>query len=280
MIYKEGKYAGYDGTRMFMAKWIPQGENPRAILIAVHGLGSHGGGMKNIGEYLAEKGIAVFAPDMRGFGHYSGTKGHVMKYEEYIEDMQNIVMQVKDEFKNKLTFLYGTSLGGLHVIWYVLTYPQLIDGIVLSCPAVAQSAEVGLGRLFAARILSLLNVKRYYRGDVPIEDSTRSPEVIERHKKDPLRFEGVTPRFGVEVLKAANRGFKMGYSIVVPVLYQQAGADKLVSPEKSRQFYDSIELKDKSWIQYDGLFHELHEEPEREQVLSDIYSWLDHRMPT
>ncbi|UCE10929.1 MAG: lysophospholipase [Candidatus Thorarchaeota archaeon] len=280
MIFKEGTYTGYDGTRMFMAKWIPQSEDPRALLIAVHGLGSHGGDMRTIGEFLAERGIAVFAPDMRGFGHYSGTKGHVMKYEEYIEDMQNIVMEVKDEFKNKLTFLHGSSLGGLHVIWYALTYPRVTDGIVLSCPAVAQSVEVGWGKLFIAKILSLLNVKRYYTGYVPVEDATRNPDVVERHKKDPLRFEGVTPRFGVEVLKAVNRALKMGPSILVPILYQQAGADKLVSPEKSKQFFDSIEFKDKAWILYDGLYHELHEEPESDRVLTDLYSWLDHRMPT
>ncbi|MHA2071147.1 MAG: alpha/beta hydrolase, partial [Candidatus Thorarchaeota archaeon] len=116
MKFKETKYVGFDGTRMFMASWIPDNERPRALIIAIHGLGSHGLDLATIGEFMADKGIAVFAPDMRGFGHYEGQKGHVMRFNEYIEDIQNLVMQVKDRFLNKITYLFGASLGGLMVL--------------------------------------------------------------------------------------------------------------------------------------------------------------------
>lgn len=280
MKYEESKYIGYDGLRMFMSQWIPDSERPRALIIAIHGLGSHGGDMRTIGEYFASRDFAVFAPDMRGFGHYSGIKGHIMRYEEYIEDMENIVMQVKDRFPNRITFLYGSSLGGLHLIWYVVTYKGVVDGIILSCPAVAQNIKINRATYLAGYFLSLLNVKRYYSSGIPLEDGCRSPEVIERHKHDPLRFERVTPRLAIECLRAADSGFRLGPQITLPVLYQQAGADKIVSPEKSKQFYETIASKDKSWVLYPGLYHELHEEPEREQVFQDIYNWLDRRLPT
>ncbi len=263
-----------------MASWLPDDDLPRANLVAVHGLGSHGGDMKNIGEYFAERGIAVFAPDMRGFGHYSGFKGHVMKYDEYIEDMQNIVMFAKDQYSNKATFCFGSSLGGLHVIWHALTYPRSIDGILLACPAVAQNLDIGIGKLILGKILSLLNVKYYMGHELMFEDACRSPEVCERHRTDPLRFEKVTPRFGIEGLKAAKRGFELASELTLPVFYQQAGADKLISPEKSREFFDNIASKSKTWKLYEGLYHELHEEPEKEQVLQDMYEWMDTRLPT
>lgn len=280
MKFKETKYVGFDGARMFMASWIPDNEKPRALLIAIHGLGSHGLDLATIGEFMAEKGIAVFAPDMRGFGHFDGQKGHVMRFNEYVEDIQNLVMQVKDRFLNKITFLFGSSLGGLMVLRYVMAYPRTVDGILLQCPAVAQTLDISPIRRFLAKILSLLNVKMYYEDEVDLADGSRSPDVIKRHETDPLRVSGVTPRFGIEALRASEQTFEEGGRIALPVFYQQAGEDKLISPERSKEFFETISSKDKTFRMYEGLYHELHEEPEKDVVLADMYAWLQKRLPT
>ncbi len=280
MRFKESKYIGYDGTRMFMATWIPDDERPRALLIAIHGLGSHGLDLAVLGEYLAERGVAVFAPDMRGFGHFEGRKGHVMRFDEYIEDIQNIVMQSKDRYLNTLTYLFGGSLGGLKVIRYVVAYPNTVDGILLQCPAVAHSIDINPVTKLFANILSILNVKRYFGDFTEYEDGTRNPEAIRRHEEDPLRFEQVTPRFGMEALKASKESFDFGPRITLPVFYQQGGEDKLVPADESEKFYETIASADKTFRLYDGLYHELIEEPENEQVLGDMYGWLEKRLPS
>ena len=149
MKYEESKYIGFDGTRMFMAVYRPDDDKPRALMILLHGLGSHAGNFVSVGEYLAERGIATFIPDMRGFGHYSGLKGHVMNFDEYIEDIQNLVMQVKDRYLNKITYLFGSSMGGLNAIRYIIRYPRTIDSLILQCPAVSQSFDIGIGKRIA-----------------------------------------------------------------------------------------------------------------------------------
>ncbi len=278
--YKESRYIGFDGTRMFLALWRPDDDKPRALVVALHGLGSHAGDMKNIGEYLSDRGIAVFAPDMRGFGHYSGIKGHVMSFEEYVEDIQNLVMQVKDQYLNKITYLFGASLGAINAIRYVVRYPRVVDGLLLQCPAVSQNLNIGIGKQFVGNLLSLLNVKRYVDIGIDYADVSRSPENIEKLEKDPLRVNIVTPRFGIEALKASKDAFRASSVITMPVIIQQAGADILVIPEKSKEFFDNLSSSDKTWKLYEGLYHQLHEEPEKEQVLGDLYSWLDKRLPT
>jgi alpha-beta hydrolase superfamily lysophospholipase len=280
LIYKEVKYVGFDGTRMFMALWRPDDDKPRALTIALHGNSGHAGDMKNIGEYLSERGIAVFAPDLRGFGHYSGSKGHVMSFEEYIEDIQNLVMQVKDMYLNKITYLFGFSLGGLNAIRYVTRYPRTVDGVLLQCPAVSQSLGIGTGTRIAGSILSVLNVKRYYSTELTYSDASRNPEHVKKLEKDPLRFGMVTPRFGIEALKASNDAFRSASRIVIPILLQQAGADKFVIPEKNKEFFDNLGSADKTWKLYEGLHHQLYAEPEREQVLGDLYDWLNKRLPS
>ncbi|MBS3794313.1 MAG: lysophospholipase [Candidatus Thorarchaeota archaeon] len=279
MMHEETEYVGYDGKRMFMHLWKPSNDKPRALIVAIHGLGSHGGDMKKIGEFLAERGLAVFAPDMRGFGHFEGIKGHVMDFNEYNEDMHNIIMQVKDQYKNRLTFVYGHSLGGLHVVRYAITYPNEIDGMMLSAPAVSETLEIGMATRLVGRLLSTLNVKRYIENGIKFEELTRSEEAVKRHKQDELRFDKVTPRFGIEALDARAEGFESADRIRVPVLIQQGGEDKLVSSDKNKEFFENIDIKDKTWKFYEGFYHELFEEPQNEQVLSDLYSWLDRRLP-
>jgi alpha-beta hydrolase superfamily lysophospholipase len=280
LIYKESKYVGFDGTRMFMALWRPDDDKPRALVITLHGVGGHAGDMTTIGEYLAEKRIAVFAPDQRGFGHYSGTKGHVMSFEEYVEDLQNLVMQVKDTYLNKITYLFGASMGGLNAVRYVLKYPKTVDGLLLHCPAVSHNLDVGVGTRIAGTFLSVLNVKRYVESGISYSDASRNPENVKKLEADPLRFSLVTPRFGMEVLKASKDAFQSASTITMPVLLQQAGADKLVFPEKSKEFFENLSSADKTWRLYDGLYHQLHQEPEKDQVLGDLYAWLDKRLPS
>jgi alpha-beta hydrolase superfamily lysophospholipase len=279
MQYEETKYIGYDGTQMFMALWRPNNDNPRALLIVIHGLGSHAGDFKNIGQYFAERGLAVFIPDMRGFGHYSGLKGHVMNFDEYVEDIQNLIMQVKDRYLNRITFLFGSSLGGINTIRFVIKYPRDIDGLILQCPAVSQTLDISRGKRIAGHLLSLLNVKRYFASNLKYEEMTRNPSIVKEHETDPLRFEMVTPRFGIEGLKASDDAFKSATYIRIPVLLQQAGLDKAVNPKRSKEFFDHLSSIDKTWKLYEGLYHELHVEPERDLVLSDIEAWLEKRLP-
>jgi len=280
MKYEELNYVGYDGTQMFLAFYRPDNDKPRALMIVLHGLGSHAGDFRELGKYFAEQGFGVFIPDLRGFGHYSGLKGHVMNFDEYVEDIQNLVMLAKDRYLNNIVFVFGSSLGGLNAVRYANKYYKEIDGIMLHCPGVAQNLDIGVGKKIAGNLLSLLNVKRYVPSDINHEDATRNPKVIKDMETDPLRFEMVTPRFGIEGLKAAEEGFHSAASITLPVLLQQAGADKLVDPIRSREFFDALSSKDKTWKLYDGLYHQLHNEPEKDQVLSDMTAWLEKRLPS
>jgi alpha-beta hydrolase superfamily lysophospholipase len=280
MTYVESEYIGYDGTRMFMHTWIPSEGRPRASIIAIHGLGSHGGDMKTIGEFFEDKGLAVFAPDMRGFGHYSGRKGHVMNFDEYTEDISNIIEQVKDQFPGRIIYLFGHSLGGLHAIRYVATYPKDVDGLILSSPSVSEKLPIGKGTRIGASLLSLLNAKLYFDNGVNIEYLSRDPEVVKRHREDPLRFDKATPRFAHSGFKSVKEGWNAASLIRLPTLMLQAGDDHLVDAEKNKEWFENLASEDKTLNFYDGFYHEVFEEPEKERVLNDIYSWLEIRLPT
>ncbi len=277
--HEETQYIGYDGTRMFMHAWIPEDERPRALVVAVHDLGGHGGDLETAGQFLAERGLALFAPDMRGFGHYTGTRGHVISFEEYVEDLQNIVMQVKDRFINRLTYLLGVSLGGLVVIKYVLAYPLVTDGMVLQCPMVALAHPMGRWERFVAWVLSLLNTKTPYPADMEGSAISGDPEVVRRLEEDSLRCDTLTPRFVTSMYRAMDEASRLADVIKQPVLLQQAGADSKVPVGKVREFYDRLSSPDKTWVLYEDHYHMLLGGSGTDRVLDDIYAWLERRLP-
>ena len=274
---KESKYSGIDGIEMVLKLWRPDSDT-RAIILGIHGLGGHSGIYSFLGEYFAEHGYTFIAPDMRAFGQYPGRKGHVESFDEYNEDINLLVKDLMEKYSGKPFFLLGHSLGGLHVIRYVVKYPNVVDGIVIPCPAVSERLQISSGVKLVMRFLSALNVKKYFSTGLEFELLSRNPEVVKRHTEDPLRFDLVTPRFGSEGLKAREKGFKMGPRITLPVFLPQSGDDLILVPEKNKEFFDTIASADKTWKLYDDLYHEPFEELGGEQMLQDILAWLEERI--
>ena len=107
---------------------------------------------------------------------------------------------------------------------------------------------------------------------------SRNPDVVKRNREDPLRFDKATPRYGIEGLKASEEGFNLASKITLPVIVQQSGEDLIVDPERNKEFFDNIASEDKTWKLYPGLYHEPFQEEGGEEVLTDLFDWLDERM--
>jgi len=65
-----------------------------------------------------------------------------------------------------------------------------------------------------------------------------------------------------------------------PFLLMQGSKDLLIDPEGAREFYRLAKSSDKELKMYEGLYHEVFNEPEREMVIADMLAWLDARVPT
>ncbi len=271
---EKSTYQGFDGTTMLLRIWRPEVES-KAVILGIHGLGSHSGLLDFIAEQFTTQGYTFYAPDMRGFGAYPGRKGHVENYDEYIDDMESLVAYLKLMHHDSKLFLFGHSLGGLHIIRYIARHPGEADAIMLSCPAVSEKLKMSGAVRALVKFLSKLNVKIYFNNGLDYDLLSRNPEVVKRNREDPLRFDKVTPRYGFEGLKASEEGFNLASNITIPVLVQQAGEDKIVDPERNKEFYDNIASEDKTWKLYPDLFHQPFQEEGSEEVFADLFSWLN-----
>ncbi len=277
MKEEQSSYIGYDGTKMFMRAWLPD-DAPRAVILGIHGLGSHSGLLSHMAEQFVQRGYAFHAPDLRGFGQFEGRKGHVESFAEYDEDLHCIVQDLKEVYPDEKLFMYGHSLGAVHALLYSIKYPGVLDGAIVPGTAVTERLKVSSVTRALGKLLSALNVKTYIDNGLDLSLLARNQEVVERNQNDPLRWDKVTPRFAIEGLNTAKRLFNSGAEVRVPLIMQQGGEDMILIPDKNKEFFDTIASKDKTWKLYPTLYHEPFFDPGGEELLKDMFSWIDERV--
>lgn len=273
---EEGLIEGYKGIKIFWRGWIP--ENYKAILFVSHGLGEHSGRYSYFGEYFSERGFAVFGNDHRGHGESGGRRGHILEFKEYIEDFRLFRESVIKRIKPKPLFLVGHSMGGLIAVHYVLSYPDDFNGLILSSPALAVKIEASklkqsLGRFFSKYIPALSMGNGLDPNYV-----SRDKEVVRKYIEDPLVHDRVSARWFTSFLSAIDEAQRRAEEIKTPILLMQSAQDKLVLPEGAGTFFSKLKLKDKELKYWDGLYHEMFNEPEKEQVFEKVLIWLQSHL--
>jgi acylglycerol lipase len=107
---------------------------------------------------------------------------------------------------------------------------------------------------------------------------SRDPAVVAQAEADPLVFHGRFPvRTGAEILRAMQTAREGLESLWLPLLILQGTADRVTMMEGSQELYTRAGSSDKTLRLYEGLYHEVLQEPEREQVLADLIAWLKER---
>ncbi|MBD0381036.1 alpha/beta fold hydrolase [Paenibacillus sedimenti] len=108
---------------LYFRAWIP--EHPRGVLIFIHGAAEHSGLYGHIGTESMNRQIACMAPDLRGFGQSAGQKGHIHRFQDYLDDLDQLVIQIQKQYPQLSIFLFGHSLGALIVIRYVQRFTNV-----------------------------------------------------------------------------------------------------------------------------------------------------------
>ncbi|MHB8377904.1 MAG: alpha/beta hydrolase [Dehalococcoidia bacterium] len=273
---QEGSFAAAGGLRLFERRWLPDGE-PRAALAIVHGYAEHSGRYAHVGEALAGRGYAAFAFDLRGHGRSDGARAFVRSFGEYLADLRIFLARVSAAAPGRPLFLLGHSMGGTIVALAAVAAPPPVEGVLLSgagltlagAPRLSQAVMLAFGR-----IAPRLPLRRLAAADV-----SRDAEVVRAYDEDPLVYRGRMRAGLVAAMIRAVRRIDAGMEdVTLPLLIMHGTADALTEPEGSRELYGRARSADKTLKLYDGLYHEILNEPERAQVIGDIAGWLDARL--
>ena len=277
MEHREGRFQGQENLNLYYQCWLPDGD-ARAILLVVHGLFEHSGRYTNLVNYFVPKGYAVYGLDHRGHGKSEGLRGYVEKFSHYLEDLQTFVSIVRSEHGDSKIFLTGHSIGGTIATAYTIDHQHELTGLILSGASLMVASNVSPILTALVPMASLLLPKL---GITTIDAATISQDqaVVDAYLNDPLVYKGrVRARLGAELIRTYQQLRQRISWINLPVLIMHGTADRLCEPDGSQMLYEQVSSEDKTLKLYQDFYHEIFNEPGREQVLADIETWLATRV--
>jgi alpha-beta hydrolase superfamily lysophospholipase len=278
MTHRESQLTGAGGLRIFWQAWLPDGE-PSAVIVIAPGASEHSDRYLHVATRLVDDGYAVYAIEHRGHGRSDGPPALIDRIDNAVADLDQLILAAAAEHPSTQIFLLGHSMGGAIAVSYAMRHQQRLAGLLLSAPLAALDAAPAHMRV-AAKVLSVLAPK------LPLVeiDATlvsRDPAVVKAYVEDPMVHHGKLPVRTVSELAAAIDTFPDGVKrITVPALIMYGTADRLCPPEGSVMLADRIGSSDLTTKAYDGLYHEILNEPEQVAVLNDMSAWLAARVAT
>lgn len=277
MKHHEGYFKSIRDTNIYYQYWLPEGE-PKAILLVAHGISEHSGRYMNVVNHFVPAGYAVYGIDHIGHGKSDGKRVCVERFQDYTKTLKKYFDMIRGWQPEKPIFLVGHSMGGLISSAYLLEHQDELTGAVLSGPGIKVPDNISNAVIFAGKILSVVMPKA---GIIQLdaEGICRDPAVVDAYVNDPLVYTGkITARLSAEMLKTIQHVTGSAIKIRLPIMIVQGGSDKLVDPSGAQLLYDSVSSEDKTIKIYDGLYHEVFNEPEHGQVLDDVKVWLESHL--
>ena len=277
MQHTEGKFTGRNNFSLYRQAWLPD-IAPKAILLVVHGIAEHSGRYMNLVNYFVPKGYAVYSFDLRGHGKSDGKRSYIERFSYYIDDLQTFFNLVRTENPNAKIFLVGHSMGSTISVDYALEHQSELQGLIISGTTLKLGSSISKTAILMAKILSVLMPKMGVSALDP-GGISRDPVVVAAYVNDPLNYTGkLSARFGVELLKTMEM-LQSGLSeINLPILIMQGSQDRISDPASSKLLFDGVSSKDKTMKIYEGFYHEIFNDPERQQVFSDMEAWIKTRV--
>ena len=284
MLSDTGSLRTPDGITLHLRRWAADetAVPARGMVQIVHGLGEHLGRYEALAGALNRAGWHVAGHDQRGHGRSTGPRGDTGQPQALLTDLSAVMDHLRGEGRRfgERHVLLGHSMGGLVAARFVAEnlagnarrWAREVDGLVLSSPALATGLKWPQRALL--RLLHpLVPALRLGNGLKP-EWISRDPEVVRAYIADPLVHDRVTPRLVRFIVDEGRLVQRRAARWRTPTLLLWAGADRCVAPAGSAAFAAAAPREVLTGQELPGLFHEIFNEPGREQVTAQLLHWL------
>lgn len=251
------------------------GENIQAGIILVHGIGEHIARYSHWVDRLLERGIGFAGVDLPGHGRSDGKRGHITSYSVTDEMLDFLIAEFKKTFPGVPLFIYGHSLGGGIVLWYILRKKPSIKGAIVTSPWLRLAFEPDRTRLLLARIMKNLFPSMTQPSGLIVKFISHDQQVVDAYIADPLNHDKISVGLFLSAVGAAKYSLEHAGDLGIPLLLMHGSDDKLTSPQGSRDFAAKTKMAElKIW---DGGYHELHNEPFKNDVFSYLANWIEKK---
>lgn len=280
---------------------------PIALLQISHGMCEYIGRYRWFMEALCRQGFVVFGNDHIGHGESSeseqyGFFGEENGYQYLVSDLHRMTSIVKEKYQKLPVFLFGHSMGSFAARLYLSHYGEELRGAILcgtsgpnplaKAGTIVTSAAIRLkGPMWRSTQLTAMAFGGYnskYASPRTTHDwLTRDKSIIDTYLQDPkctFLFTACGYRDLFTMLcQCNNREWFAGVSKKLPILLISGDMDPVgdygKGIEKVLEQLLKNGVEDVSMILYPQARHELLNELNKEEVLTDIEQWLTEHLP-
>lgn len=221
----------------------------------------------------------MLAPDHPGHGKSPGRRAHIEAFAQFFPALDALCEQAGRDYPEVPLILLGHSMGGLIAARYLLERPGRFRAAVLSAPALAPPAPPSA---FAIWLNTLLSRLWPTLGVLQLDAAgiSRDPAVVAAYRADPLVHTGkFSARLVTELFAAMEEVHRRADELRLPLLLMHGDADSMTAVEGSRSLAREMAAEHASLRIYPGLYHEIFNEPEQQQVFADLLEWLQSKLP-
>jgi len=269
---------GFDGGKRFLRVWSAEAfeqRAPKGTIFISHGYAEHSGRYRGLAEVLTSSGFKVVAHDHYGHGQSGGRRADIPHFERYLDDLMLVIQSQEKKTPGLPVILLGHSMGGAIATAFACRHPDKIDALILSGAAIRNEAGVSLPLRWGAKVLATLAPNMGVR---PFDTAgiSRDTRVVKAYVADPLVYTGpMKARMGREMLRISKlTSAEKLARVKMPALIMHGSADRIVAPGCSTLLLKGLGSTDKRLEIFDGLYHEILNEPEKQKVFATISIWL------
>lgn len=249
-------------------------DTPKGAILFVHGLGEHIGRYKEYFQYLNQHGFACLGFDLRGHGESDGERGHIHRYEDFLEDVGEMLSYMSDTFPGIPLFLYGHSMGGNIALNYILrNKPTTIHAGVITSPWLELRVKPTSIKLLMAKVMQHVLPSYAESNNLDPAHLSRDPKVEKEYKEDALVHDQISSGCFLACNRAAKYALDHAAELSIPVLFIHGSKDPITSPTATTSFAEHAGAMAALKI-YDGMLHETHHEIGKEEVYTDVLAWI------
>lgn len=278
MRENEFSWKNAKGLELYAKTWQPDGA-ARGSVALVHGLGEHIGRYEHVAEALTGAGYAMIGVDLPGHGRSGGTRGHAA-FEEMTADIDHLLEEASSRWPGKPRFLYGHSMGGAITLFYTLTCRPDVEGVIVTSPGLAAGQPVPSWKKLMAKVMGRLAPSMTLDNGLDMDNLSNDPAVVAAYKADPLVHAKISTRLGLDLLSRGAWMMEQAENWPVALLLVQGTGDHIVSPAATEAFASRIPAHLLTYKVWEGLYHETHNEPEKDQVLRYMLDWIERTAGT
>ena len=261
-----------DGALLGLSSW--HADDPRAIIIGVHGMNDYSNAFALPGEWWAQnKSITTYAIDQRGFGR-SPEFGEWVGTETLISDLKSAISAVHAKHQGVPVFVVGHSMGGAVLMNAHAGEPLDVAGIVLAAPGVWGAGSMPFPYRVALNFAAALAPGKTLTGERAGRQSTDNIEILRAMARDPLVIKETRMDAVLGVVRVMGAAYKSADSVGGPTLLLIGERDEII-PLKS---IDDVGCRLAGRViirRYANGWHLILRDQQAQQVWRDIADWTE-----